>query len=196
MRRRGLVLFVAAVLAGAVGVVAAWGGFPNILRFNDPELVYESGPGPGGLTVASASATDTTSAFGDPRVLVEEIVVVGIKEGVETSLTADYEAVYVCVNGGANVPSAANKVTLVGELETSAAFPAAKNGKATGSLLTGALPSAAEAAAATGFACPSGQVLEFDHVRFFGLVLSVAGGETIQLDTTFVSESVHGLEVS
>ena len=55
-------------------------------------------------------------------------------------------------------------MTLVGELETSAVFPAAKNGKAQGSLLTGPLPSAAEAAAATGFACPSGQVLEFDRV--------------------------------
>ena len=85
-------------------------------------------------------------------------------------------------------------VNLGGELETSAAFPAARNGKATGSLMTEALPSAAEAAAATGFACPGGQVLEFDRVRFFGLLLSVEGGETIQLGDTFVSESVHGLD--
>lgn len=191
MRRRGLVLLAAAIAAGAVGVVAAWAGFPNILRFDDPELVYESGSDT--LPLASASVTDTTSAFGDPRVLVEEIVVVGIKEGVETSLSAQYEAVYVCVNGGGNVPSAANKVALVGVLETSAEFPAAKNGKATGSLLTEALPTAAEAAASTGFECPSGQTLEFDRVVFSGLVLSVDGGETIQLDATFVSESVHGL---
>lgn len=192
MRKRGLILLAAAVAAGTVGVAAAWAGFPNILRFKEPELVYESGSG----ALALAAATESTGTFSDPRVLIEGIVVVGIQEGAETSLTADYEAVYVCVNGGGNVPSAENKVTLVGELETSAAFPAAKNGKAEGFLRTEALPSPAEAAAVTGFECPSGQVLEFDHVVFFGLVLSVEGGETIQLGATFVSESVHGLEVS
>lgn len=188
MRRRGLILLAAAVAAGTVGVVAGWAGVPNILRFSAPELVYGSGAD----TLALAAATESTSTFDDPRVLIEDVVVVA-KEGMETTLTAQYNAVYVCVNGGSNVPSADNKVTLVGVLETSAAFPAAKNGKATGSLLTEALPSAEEAAAATGFDCPSGQVLEFDHVAFFGLVLSAEGGETIQLGTTFVSESVHGL---
>lgn len=193
MRSRGLVLLAAVVAACAVGVVAAWAGAPNILRFSAPQLVYDSGADATSLALVAKSATSSSDAFSDPRIVVQEIVVAGIKEGVETSLTADYEAVYVCVNSGGNVPNAANKVTLVGELETSAAFPAVKNGKATGSLLTQPLPSAAEAAEATGFTCPSGQVLEFDHVVFFGLVLSVAGGETILLEDTFVSESVHGL---
>ena len=129
----------------------------------------------------------------DPRVFVEEIVVVAVKEGVTTRLTAPFEAVYVCVNGGVRVPNAQNKTTLVGNLAASAVFPAAKNGKATGSLLTGPLPSSAEAAAATGFKCPSGQSLEFDHVIFSNMVLSVDGGETIQLDTVLVSDSVYGV---
>ena len=60
--------------------------------------------------------------------------------------------------------------------------------------MTEALPSAAEAAAATGFACPGGQVLEFDRVRFFGLLLNVEGGQTIQNRHTYVSESVHGID--
>jgi hypothetical protein len=112
---------------------------------------------------------------------------------VTTTLTAPFEAIYVCVNGGDNVPSAANKVTFVGELSASAEFPAARNGRATGSLLTGPLPSSAEAAAATGFSCPSGQRLEFDRVIFSGLVLTVEGGESLPLDDTLVSDSVHGL---
>ncbi|MGH3071637.1 MAG: hypothetical protein ACRDNB_05105 [Gaiellaceae bacterium] len=190
MKRRRLVPTVAVVLGSLVlAVTGAWAGFPNILRFGDPELVAGDAATADELRVASA----TTTALLDPRVLVEDIVVVGIQEGVQTRLTAPFEAVYVCVNGGENVPSAANKTVLAGELESSALFPAAKNGRATGSLLTQALPSAAEAAAATGFACPAGQVLEFDRVVFSGLVLSVDGGESIPLDTTLASPSVHGV---
>ena len=58
--------------------------------------------------------------------LIDNIVVAGVKEGVTVTLTAPFEAIYVCVNGGGNVPSAANKTTFVGELSTSAEFPAAQ----------------------------------------------------------------------
>ena len=196
MIRRGRVPLLA-VLLGAlvVGVTAAWAGFPNILRYKDPVLVYgEPTTSASTLEAAAASASASASSLGDPRVLVDGIVVVGIKEGTATRLTAQFSAVYVCVNGGGNVPSAANKTTLVGQLQASGAFPAAKNGKAQGSLLTGPLPSAATAAATTGFACPSGQKLEFDRVVFSGLVLAVDGGESIPLGSTLVSESVHGVQ--
>jgi hypothetical protein len=189
MRKR-LILLALVAVAGLMAAAAAWAGFPNILRFKEPELVY-GGTTSSTLKIAATAAAETSS-FSDPRVFVDGIVVVGIREGVSTQLTAPFEAVYVCVNSGGNVPSAANKTTLTGQLQTSAVFPAAKNGKAVGSLLTEPLPSAAEAAAATGFSCPSGQVLEFDRVIFSGLVLSVEGGEVIQLGTTLVSESVHG----
>jgi hypothetical protein len=191
MKRRRFVLLV--VVAGALtfAVATAWAGFPNFQRYKDPVLVYG---GSTSTTLAlAATAQAEASTFSDPRVFVDGIVVVGIKEGVATTLTAPYEAVYVCVNGGGNVPSAANKTTLVGELESSADFPAARNGKAQGSLLTEPLPSAAEAAAATGFACPSGQVLEFDRVIFSGLRLSIEGGEVVSLATTLTSASVHGV---
>lgn len=189
MRRKGLVLLAVTAAAAIVGVGAAWAGFPNILRWGEPTLVDGSN-----LTLArTASAESTGSGLVDPRVLIEDVVVVGVKEGIETTLIAPYEAVYVCVNGGGNVPSAANKTTLVGELETSAVFPASKNGKAVGSLLTGPLPSAADAAAENGFACPSGQVLEFDRVVFSGLVIAAQGGESVVLDVTLISNSVHGL---
>lgn len=189
MRRRGLTVLAAGIAAGVVGVVAAWAGFPNILRFEEPRLV--DGSTTSAASVASAAAAG--SALADPRVLVEDVVVVGVKEGIRTTLSAAFEAVYVCVNGGGKVPSAANKTTLVGELQASAVFPAAKNGRATGSLLTGPLPSAADVAAQTGFACPSGQTLEFDRAVFSGLVLAAEGGERIELDVTLVSDSVHGL---
>src|SRR5262245_14063383 len=171
MRRR-LFLFMAVAVGALTVAVTAWAGFPNLLRFKEPVLVdgfpnLDSQP--------SALRAQDTGGFTDPRVFVEEIVVVGVKEGVITRLHAPFEAVYVCVNGGGQVPNADNKVTFVGDLEASASFPAAKNGKATGSLLTDPLPTAAEVEAATGFGCPSGQVLDFDHVVFSNMVLSVDG---------------------
>ena len=190
MRKR-LTLLTAVVVAGLIAAAAAWAGFPNFQRYKDPVLVY--GGSTSGTPRLAAAAEAAATPFGDPRVFVDGIVVVGIKEGVTTTLTAPFEAKYVCVNGGRNVPSAQNKTTLVGELEASADFPAAKNGKAQGSLLTDPLPSGAEAAAATGFACPSGQVLEFDQVIFSGLELSIEGGEAVGLPATLVSQSVHGV---
>jgi hypothetical protein len=190
MRKR-LTLLTAVVVASLVAAVAAWAGYPNFQRYKEPVLVYGDSTA-ASLSLAAAAEADATP-FGDPRVFVDGIVVVGIKEGVSTTLTASYTAIYVCVNGGSNVPNAENKITLAGEFETSSVFPAAKNGKAEGSLLTEPLPSAADAAAVTGFACPSGQVLEFDHVIFSGLQLSIEGGEVVDLPATLVSQSVHGV---
>jgi hypothetical protein len=189
MRKRLTLLAVVAV-SGLVAAVAAWAGNPHFLRFDDPTLVYTGASASASAAKASAPGPSSTS---DPRVFVGNIVVAGVQEGVTTHLTAPFEAVYVCVNGGANVPNAANKTTLIGQLTTSADFPAARNGRATGSLLTGPLPSVAAAAAATGFTCPSGQRLEFDRVIFSGLVLAVDGGETATLGARLVSTSVHGL---
>ena len=190
MRRR-VILLAAAVVGSLAVAVTAWAGAPNILRFKEPRLV--DGGSLSGAGALAAARQSSASVISDPRVFVEEVVVVGVKEGVTTHLSAPFEAVYVCVNGGGQVPSAANKLTLVGDLETSATFPAAKNGKATGSLLTGPLPLPADAAAQTGFSCPGGQSLEFDRVIFSNMVLSVDGGESITLDTVLVSDSVHGL---
>jgi hypothetical protein len=189
--RKHLTLLVAIAVGSLAVAATAWAGFPHILRFTDPVLV--DGSSASGAASLAAAKASTTSVVSDPRVFMEEIVVTGVKEGVTTRLTAPFQAVYVCVNGGGQVPSATNKTTFVGNLEASALFPAAKNGKATGSLLTGPLPSSTEAAAATGFTCPSGQSLDFDRVVFSNMVLSVDGGETIQLPTVLVSESVHGV---
>ena len=78
MRKR-LTLLTAVVVASSIAAVAAWAGNPHFLRFNDPQLVY------GGVSAATttAKATATTVApaatTGDPRVLIDDIVVVGVR---------------------------------------------------------------------------------------------------------------------
>jgi hypothetical protein len=193
MRNR-FILLVAVVAGSLVAAMAAWAGNPHFLSIGTPQLVS------GSTATATATVTSTatlaaaaSSTGADPRVFIDNIVVAGVKAGVTIQLTAPFQAVYVCVNGGSNVPSAANKTILAGELSASATFTADRNGRATGSVLTPPLPSAAEAAAATGFACPSGQRLEFDRVVFSGLVLSIVGGESVTLDTKLESASLHGV---
>ena len=184
MRRR----WIALGAIGAVGLAAAavaWAGNPHFLDIGEPTIAQGDGP------AARSSGGGGGSPAADPRVLVPDVVVAGVKDGVVTRLNAPFEAVYVCVKSSGAVPNPANKAVLPGS--ASATFPAARNGKATGSLLTGPLPSAADAAAATGFTCPKFQVLEFDRVVFSGLVVSVDGGESVPLDVTLASASAHGL---
>lgn len=175
MRNRFILL--AVVAAGSlVAAVAAWAGNPHFLRFDPPEIVNVA-------PAASARvATAASSTGADPRVLIENIVIAGVKEGVTSRLTAPYEAVYACTGSG-------HATELVRTLTTEADFPAAKNGRATGSLLTGPLPTPAEAAAATGFVCPDGGHLELDRVVFSNMVLSIDGGESIALDAVLVWEA-------
>ena len=61
-----------------------------------------------------ATAAASSDRCSDLRVFIDGIVIVGVEEGVTTRLTAPYEAVYVCVNGGGHVPGAENKMTLAG----------------------------------------------------------------------------------
>ena len=176
MRNR-LILLAAVVASSLVAAVAAWAGNPHFLRFDPPEIVN-------GAPAASANvATAASSTSADPRVLIENIVVAGVKEGVTSRLTAPYEAVYVCTG------SVGHQTELIRTLTTEADFPAARNGRATGSLLTPPLPTPAEAAAETGFVCPEGGHLELDRVVFSNMVLSIDGGESIALDVVLVWEA-------
>ena len=187
MRKR-LILLALVTIAGLTAAAVAWAGFPNILRYKDPVLV-DGATSSSALRVAATTAGATS--FGDPRVFVDGIVVVGVKEGVTSRLTAPYEAIYVCVDPN-HVPDPDHQTKLVRTLTTSAEFPAARNGRAEGSLLTPPLPSPEEAAAATGFACPAGEQLVLDRVVFSNLVLSADGGETIALDVVLVWTAASG----
>lgn len=191
MRRRGLVLLTAGIAAGIVGVAAAWAGFPNILDFEEPRIVYGSD--------ASASAARTTSStspggdFADPRVLIEDIKVSDIDyDAVVLVISGQFDAEYVCVKRG-RVARGTKVTVLVDRLKASAEVAADSDGKAVGSVLTGPLPSPAEAAASTGATCPKGHTLEFDRAVFSELVLSAQGGQKVKLHMTLVSDSVHGL---
>lgn len=177
-----------AVLLGSLtfAVTAAWAGFPNILRFKDPVLVYGSA---NTATLSSTAAVDTGGGeFADPRVFVDEIVIADVDASVKATLTAAFRATYVCVQGG--VPTTGS-TTLVGHTQATAVFPATRKHKASGSLLTEPLPNAAHAGALNGFACPSGQTLEFDRAVFSDLVLAAEGGERIELHGTLASHPVY-----
>lgn len=190
MRRRWLVLLAAGVAAGSVGVVTAWAGFPNILDFGEPAIVYGGGE--------SESAARTSSGggggdFGDPRVQIEDIVVADVQYAyVVVTISAPFSAEYVCVKRGRVLRGV--KTTFVDRVKTSVQLPADANGEARGSILTDALPSPSQAASSTGFSCPRGYALEFDRAVFFDMVLSAQGGEKEKLHMTLVSESVHGLD--
>lgn len=186
MNRRRLALLLAVVLGSLVAATAAWAGFPHFLSFSAPTLVS----GTSGTATTSLALTATAAPHSDPRVLIERVVVGGVDAGghVETTLTAPFEAVYVCTREDGSVPDTPHTTTLTGEVVARGVFRANRHGRATGSLLTGPLPTGAEAAAATGFACPSGQALELDQARFSELVLAAHGGETVPIHGTLVSD--------
>lgn len=187
MRRRWIVLLAVTFTAATVGVVAAWAGFPNILGFGEPTIVYG-----GGSETTLRTASTPTPDFSDPRVQIQDIVVADVTySSVVVSLTAPFQAEYVCVKRGR--VSGGTSLSYVERVKTTVELPADANREARGSILLDALPSAEEAAAATGFQCPYRHKLEFDRVVFFDMVLAAQGGEKEKLHMTLASQSVHGL---
>ena len=191
MRKR-LTLLTAVVVASLIAVVAAWAGNPHFLRFNDPVLVY------GGASAATAKTPrrrrPSSPATGDPRVLIDNIVVVGVREGVTTRLTAPFEAVYVCVNGGNNVPSAANKTPSSASCRNERRLPGGAERPRDGLVADGAAAEPRRRCRGDRVRCPSGQVLEFDRVIFSGpRARRSTAARASTLDDTLVSDSVHGL---
>jgi hypothetical protein len=185
MTRRRFVSLVAAVLGSlTVAVTAAWAGFPNIQSFQDPVLVY----GPANSSARTLAAVTANSAFADPRVFIGGIVVTDVDHSVKVTLTTSFRATYVCAHGDVT----STGTTLVGHVSGSAVFQVGREHTATGSVLTQALPSAAQAAAIKGFACPSGETLAFDRAVFSELVLAAHGGERIELHVTLASHPVFG----
>jgi hypothetical protein len=83
---------------------------------------------------------------------------------VDYTLTADYSAVFACINGGGNHPQAANKETVNGAATAAGTFQP-KNGRIQASLTTSA-PSAG------GFTCPSGQRLVLASVSYTDITLT------------------------
>jgi len=92
----------------------------------------------------SASGSDLTVSFKEAGL--------GNTTTVTVQASADYEAVFQCINGGGRNPSAANKTTIDGSTSVSGSFVSDRNGTVTGALTVHA-PTVAD----NGFSCPPGQ---------------------------------------
>jgi hypothetical protein len=108
------------------------------------------------------SATGSVNANGSLTVAFDER---GLgNDNINYTLTADYTAVFACINGGGNHPQAANKETVHGAATAAGTFQP-KNGRVQASLTTAA-PSAGD------FTCPSGQRLVLASVSYTGITLT------------------------
>jgi hypothetical protein len=85
-------------------------------------------------------------------------------DNVNYLLTANASFTYVCINGGAKNPSAANKQTSAGTVAGGGSFQP-RNGRVSASLTAGP-PSAGS------FSCPSGQRLVLASVSYTNVVLT------------------------
>jgi hypothetical protein len=77
MRKR-LTLLTAVVVASLIAAVAAWAGNPHFPAVRRPDS-WSTSARPAATAKATAGRSDATS--GDPRVLIDNIVVAGVKEG-------------------------------------------------------------------------------------------------------------------
>lgn len=80
--------------------------------------------------------------------------------------TANGTAVYACVNGGGNHPSASNKMTVNGPVSASGTFSSGKNGAIVASLI------GEEPGPASTFTCPGGQTFVLASVSYTDIVLA------------------------
>jgi hypothetical protein len=92
------------------------------------------------------------------------------------SCSANATAVYECVNGGGNNPSAGNKETVSGPVSGAGDFPV-RNGSATGSITV-------QPPGPGNFKCPGGQKLVLKSVTYSGITLTGSGGETATVPGT------------
>jgi hypothetical protein len=107
---------------------------------------------------ASASAPGLTVTFKEA----------GLESGsVETVVaSADFVAVFQCINGGKKNPSAGNKTTISGSSSGSGQFGADRNGNINGSVTIDA-PSVDN----NGFECPNGQTEQLSQISWSNITL-------------------------
>lgn len=92
----------------------------------------------------------------------------GIGNGVGTvryELSAHFDALFACINGGRKNPSAANKRSVQGDARGGASL-AVHNGRAQGFVLTSPAPNAGT------FDCPPGQTEAFIAVQYSSIALT------------------------
>ena len=135
-----------------------------------------------GASVNSAGALD---------VHFDEAGLGNISGSVAYSLNADSRALYGCINGGGNHPSASNKEEAAGPVSATGDFTPTKNGRVIASLNAGPIAST--------LACPGGQTFALIAVRYCNITLTdttnneSAAGVLSPTDTgTFVLVAIKG----
>jgi hypothetical protein len=98
---------------------------------------------------------------------------------IQVTCSANGTAVYECVNGGGNHPSATNKETVSGPVSGSGLFPV-RNGQTTGTLSVGP-------PAPGSFSCPNGQSLVLKSAAYTGVTVSGAGASLSLPDQTYTN---------
>ena len=122
-----------------------------------------------------ASAT----GVGDDGTVIVAFKLAGLgdNETIQISATAQATALYVCVNGGGEVPNDAKKQEVSGPVSATGFFTSGKNGQIIGVLILRPPASTLE--------CPNGQTETFASVSYFGLLASAPGAGTLSLPGTF-----------
>ena len=119
-------------------------------------------------TVALAGAPKfhaAASSVNDDGALVVSFDERGLgNDNVDDTLTADATALYACINGGGENPSAANKQVFEGQVSGGASFEP-KNGRVVADLAAGPL-------LAPQFTCPNGQRRVLAAVSYTDIVLT------------------------
>jgi hypothetical protein len=134
------------------------------------------------VALAAGPATAASPHFvrGDAQTGGSSLTVSFKEAGLGNALTvtvqasADYVAVFQCINGGGKNPSAANKTTIDGSTSQSGTFVSDRNGNVVGTLILQA-PTVTD----NGFSCPPGQretlaALSWSDVRVDDLTTSAS----------------------
>ncbi len=104
---------------------------------------------------------------------------VGANVAATYNVSADCTALYACINGGGNHPSASNKETVSGPVSTTATVTADASGQVFGSIPVPPIGPG-------DFACPPGQDLQLAAVSYTNVwIREPAHGAAVQIPGTF-----------
>jgi hypothetical protein len=147
---RNVSVLAVTVIVAVVGMTqAAYGTFPHFRTFS-VTLADVSGADAGASVAARASVASTEL----PDLLYTWTEVGLGQPDVEYLLQSEVTATFGCVNTGAKLPQAGNKITVSAPLATEATLTSDKNGKISGSVVLDT-----SSVSPTGFSCPSGHTL-------------------------------------
>ncbi|MBA2333134.1 MAG: hypothetical protein H0V94_10125 [Actinobacteria bacterium] len=171
--RRPAVLAVVAAAALAVGVTAAWAGFPNFKQA-DSTFVASSTTKGGGKTTTATRLSELAAAGGNSSsaTIFVHFSATGVSGSTEFVASLAGEQTWACGNNGGGFPSAPNKVTEPITVSSDTLPLNTRNGRVSyngdGLFITLDPPSA-------NLPCPSGQTALLAALRLDSLRIGVDG---------------------